>query len=242
MTSMLQLSGFVDIAFVLLVVGICVRSLITKLQPNPHEEQWKGELLELEESLRKLIEDASSAGRDLNQNLLLRKSELQSLIERLEKSEVEKHPKPVVKAHAKSPKTDDLPNPSWEKPRESLRKRDTGETPVGRGPANESLRRQIEVSAQELAQLQDDLHEQEGGFEDVVVNNAPDAPEDPSESVARRVARRLLLRGQEIHVVARKVELPLTEVRKIDQGLRQALEKGRHRSNDEEQWEMGAAR
>lgn len=241
---MLQLSGFVDIAFVLLVVGICVRSLIMKSQPNPHGEQWKAELLELEESLRKLIEDASSAGGQLNHNLLLRKSELQSLLDRLEKSEIQKNPEVVVQANVRHSKANDLPNSSWEKPREP-RRGDIRKTPIARPTVSGSLQRQIEVSAQELAQLQNDLQQQERGFEDAEADATSDTIEDPSESVARRVARRLLLRGQEIHVVARKVELPLTEVRKIDQSLRQALENGRYRSEQspserEEQWELGS--
>lgn len=213
----LGFAQLIDICFVALVTICCLSALAsTSNRGENRAREWKRELEELRRSLELLISEAATASRSLDKSLSERQEQLADLLARIESSaevraaaelpraKAPNRPVETAASAAQRPAADafdpDSPNPSWER-----------ELPKASAPENDgSLRGQIEVTRQSAARAKksDTRH--------VTIQRKRSI--DP---LAERVARRLLSRGQEIHIVARKLDLSLSDVRLIDRELRE---------------------
>ena len=229
-----SLAGFTDSAFVLLVMFACWRALSGSTNSG-NTKRWKQELSVLESSLRDIVSEATIASGTLDKQLMRRQEDLELLLRRIEKAQVNfaelrhqdnpdqsravgraQHQASRLPANepgrfkddaATSPtdkyldserspvdfndstftdEDEDLPNPTWRKRQPTV--------PQAAPP----LRQQIEmVRANDSARAERELLR-------------------TIDPVALRVAERLLQSGQKIHVVARKLELSIAQVRAID--------------------------
>jgi len=204
----------IDTGFVLFVVFTCGYSILSNRDRGQEKSRkWIEELSALQEALRELIGEASAASSNLDRTLVKRKQELETLIKKID----------AAKASSEVP---ELPNDTWERraqperapqesrqsqPRQEPRPRPTTPAPSApqlprrpiADPRDSELARRIEV----------------------ILESKPapkPASEDSLDPVAYKIAKRLLLSGKEIHLVARKVGLPVEEVRVLDTMLREA--------------------
>lgn len=200
---MMDLQAVVDIGFMGLVSFVCFQSL---LRVKDDGSARKAELLQLEHALKELIEEASAASMQLDRSLSRRKAELERLLERLPSEEsLQLNTKPH---RASEPKhgIDDLPNETWmERPRNKNPQQSAS------GLERLAAQKQDTVTLSSRQQEEDKKELLEGFEESAII--------DP---VAYKIACRLLREGKEIHVVARKLELPVSEVRAIDTRIRKS--------------------
>jgi hypothetical protein len=266
-------SNLIDMGFVLLVTVACLKSL--RSDPTAAErvaERWRGELRELEKTLRGLIEEASSASGTLDRRLMRRKEELETLLQKIQTASAPAE-SPAA-APAKSPAVlrgaeddrwelgdiDELPNETWAAaaptaPAMSRPQRPANPLEELLAEAEDSISISLSAAAKAgtlrtapaatraqapapAALLQ--TRTSPGGEQSLrnrieIIKNAEEAQPTPQEiaeqetfqqmsimdPTAYKIARRLLAGGTEIHVVARKLELPLSEVRLLDRLMRQ---------------------
>lgn len=192
---MLEIAEIVDVAFIVFVSAACFISLnrdASGIEESAH--RWREELHALQNVLRALIEEASTASNSLDRRLLKRKQELEQILIAAEKKVEEKtlnisaSKQPVVASSNLAPI-----EPPWAK-----------EKPQVKSPQKQAslLNEQLEILKEK---------EERHTFEKLNIV-------DPT---TYRIARRLLSAGHEIHVVARKLELPLAEVRMLDRLMRE---------------------
>ncbi|MCB0345860.1 MAG: hypothetical protein KDD66_12135 [Bdellovibrionales bacterium] len=210
----LGFNQLLDVLFVILVTASCWLSLSSSSDRNEgRTKEWKRELEDLRRSLELLINEAGTASRNLDKNLAERHEQLTQLLAKIESS-----PSVINAAAAPAPQTiaeprqatielknqdefdPDSPNPSWGTSRPAQQ---AAEEPSG-------LREQIEISKE------DQRESNKRQKREITVQRKLTI--DP---LAARVAKRLLLRGQEIHIVARKLDLSLSVVRVLDRELRE---------------------
>ncbi len=227
------LGNLVNIGFVLLVTAACLRSFFSsEARLYRNAQHWKRELREVEEALRALIQEASSASYHLDRNLLQRQQELTNLLQRFEQNrgaEVNNDIQDITLAEeyvinssnnsaASSPINLEVPNDSWLKPLKrpsNSEEKDTArqiQRPISKAAASQELLSQIEVSKAATSRV--------GSPEPSFRGRSELAAAPVIDPAAYKVARRLLASGQEIHVVARKVGLPVEEVRVLDHVIR----------------------
>ncbi len=225
MSSTISLAAFTDSAFVLLVMLACGRALQAG-RSSGISSRWKQELTTLESSLRDIVSEATISSGTLDKQLLRRQEDLELLLRRIEKAQIsfeesrsrtsalsletperisvidrrpEKSPTvPVetISAGHQFDEDEDLPNPTWSS--RSLRSNDAQSRQTATSTNQTPLRQQIE-----FVKPNDQSREDRELLRSI----------DPA---AMRVAERLLDGGQEIHVVARKLELSVAQVRAID--------------------------
>ena len=192
------------------------------------------ELKNVEATLRELISEAGAAGSRLNHSLLERQHELEQLLGQLRSSESnirgqqlsnrERGSEESSQAELQSEVIDDLPNQTWleEKKEDSL------------GSKAQLKQDNVSISAEALKssrtqQKPDSKLQSLKEKVEVAVAKSNETTEAPPinsaiDPVAYRVAQRLLGRGEEIHVVSRKLDMPLAEVRLLDRLLRKKTE------------------
>lgn len=235
-----------DIGLGLLVAGICIKTLFTdKNAMKKQREIWKVELSELESSLRTLISDATDASQIFDKNIRHRQKELTSLLDRTEKTIREAKTYEEEKTYTSTRSHEEFisgnnsdetnrEDPPWTKNNtvyNGLATEIEKETTTSRNHARMSLKykslapqkketlvsndaalalkNQIEIEKQEQEKLDNEIFQQTSFV-------------DP---VAFRIAKRLLLEGKELHVVARKLEFPVSEIRHLDSLLREQAQK-----------------
>ncbi len=270
MTSIANIQTVVDIGFVVLVIFICIKTLLSESgEGDSTYKKWKQDLKELSDSLRLLIDEASIASNQFDRNLLRRRDELEILLHRLQQTEgmitknaFEEPQRVMQKGEPKEKATkQDLPNSSWYEPFSKTKtfdspkdfngkkkgnfelehlveeQRDSLDLSTTREQRSRSSQREESLELQQYSgeSFQDDISQGQALREQVrLVKESQGAGERRGEfrrpllghnqdPVAYKIARRLLLQGQEIHVVARKLELPLSEVRILDKLVREEL-------------------
>jgi len=240
-----SIEQFVDIGFILLVSGACLRSLFHNTEAQEQRiKLWKSELGQTTELLRELVTEASSASMNLDRSLGRRKDELEKLLHKIESVGT------IVLEKITQAEDDDLPNDSWRKPLDFKKlNKSTSTNRTGLSDLVDSQDDRISLSikaSERLDQAAAERVQQKSNLSKQVRVTRAEAPElefEPRNSVidpvAYKVARRLLTRGQEIHVVARKLELPLSEVRLLDKVIRQEQE--RHKSQAQHRAETNSA-
>jgi hypothetical protein len=239
--DLIQIADIADIGFVLLVVAACLRGLVASAEQSVVDDPARyEELRHVEAMLRELVAEAGAASANLDRQLLARKRELESLLGRLEA--VEQHVGESVQAvqnpnaarssqavkPAAAPQAveEDLPNASWvaaplpleeEEPFElDALLSDTADTVSFSNDSElaSPLADQIEVSD---AANQTDIRMSFGDREGESLLSQLDP-------IAVKVARRLIADGQEIHKIARKLDLPIAQVRVLDRLLRNQMQ------------------
>ena len=237
-TGQLDFASVIDIGFVLLVTFACLRSLRSD-ESGVQTPAWREELSEVQHALKGLIAEAGAASSQLDRSLLKRKEELEALAKRLDESESRLATKPKPPTLKPEPPKfappkmtaaqDDMPNSSWTFG-------DAGASDDGLLGAVESLADTITLSNPLPPRAAEAKPAAAAKF-------APSAPRTITDDiellksdekeraiyerlsiidpVAYRIARRLLAGGKEIHVVARKLGIPISEVRLLDRLIRQ---------------------
>ena len=199
-------------------------------------DQWQGELQQVEGVLRRLVADATSASQSLDRQLSRRHEELAALARRIDQHNTEQNVRlnpellaianeNAVSAAAPQSLLDDLPNPTWlksSKPAVSQKAKnkhteqfDTENQARAIEPLP-GLSSEIEVEKQ--------LESPPPSSHEAIIAALPSALGvsmlSNTDIAAYRVAARLLANGKEIHVVARKLGLPIHEIRGLDLLLR----------------------
>jgi hypothetical protein len=232
----ISIDQFADIGFGLLVAGICLKTLFTdKNALNKQREVWREELHQLESSLKELITEASDASEIFDKKIQRRQNEIKALLEKTENSIKQINLQDLQNSSPSKNGTQTLAetleviekvDPPWalEIPKnieESLKKSEKGaslryKTLSSMGKisnttieSKDSLKNQIEIEKEEQEKADNFIFQQTS-----IV--------DP---VAFRIAKRLLLEGKELHIVARKLELPVSEIRHLDTLLREQAQK-----------------
>lgn len=224
MNEMLDMKTIIDIGFVLFVVAICARSLRggTGNGAANLTAAWKGELEQLTGSLRELVDEASASSRNLDRKLIQRKKELESLLLELDQRA----------ASFQDQEEDDYPNETWRvepKPRsqpvrasEPAAERYTDHAQkiekalqkkkeqLQAKEVKKPMRSQLAATLASQIEITKEKEEKE------FINN----PTSITDPVALSIAKRLLLAGKELHVIARKIDVPVSEIRALETYLR----------------------
>lgn len=241
---MSNIQTIIDIGFIALVTITCCRALMLSQSPRSEQdaqrrtEQWQGELQQVEGVLRRLVADATSAGQSLDRQLSRRHEELSALVRRIDQHKVPQNyeldpnhleiaTENAVSAAGAQAILDDLPNPTWNRtvkstPAAEPSNRIAGEDLIAKlAPATAKrtetpLSTMIEIETREEAprpSAHEEIIAQLPAALGVSMVSSPDL-------TAYKVAARLLSNGKEIHLVARKLSLPIHEVRALERLLR----------------------
>ena len=200
-----------DTAFVLFVVFTCGYSLFANREQGAGKsKKWIQELALLQETIRELIGEASSASSHLDRTLQRRKLELEKLLSKIE----------VSQSHSS-----EMPNASWEeRPINTSSRAQHAERPQERVASPRRTQTQTRnaprlqpAPLRRPAPLTQDS-ELARRIEILLDDKKPSrmVAEESSDPAAYKIARRLLESGKEIHIVAKKVGLPIEEIRVLD--------------------------
>jgi hypothetical protein len=199
------------------------------------------ELKNLELTLKDLLGEAAHASSSLDRSLTQRKRELEKLLEKLEGQE-----KIVEKKQAKTETSEEIASPAitLSTPVEEDLEKGSWMT-IGEENEPAFPRSSASVELDSLVESQKDsvtitrrprpvannvpqpiiskveklvLEQKKTAAK---VRELPDGLTGKGEPSAYRIAKRLLSEGKEIHVVARKLEIPLADVRLLDRLLRE---------------------
>lgn len=248
----LDLKSAFDIGFAALVLFACLPNLLSdERKTEKRNQKWKEELQTLEETLRELIREAGSASSTLDRNLVSRRRELEALLARIET--VKNSLTDIKGSRSQSSWSteelpafeDELPNESWNRP---LAMRTQQEEDFGGGEQLEQLAAELRdpVALSRRPAVTREAPDERQLRQPSAAGNRPtnlatalaaqiekiNQNEDSVllrtfahlDPVAIRVAKRLLIGGQEIHLVARKLELPIADVRMLDRVIREEEE------------------
>lgn len=236
MLQAIDIKQILDVGFVIFVVAVCARSLMTSDQSEGrNSRKWIEELTTLQGALKELIGDASAASSELDRNLVRRKRELEILLDKVEKATaaaeeyIETRPAPqqmppprpapkpaarnaVAKTYGKvaTPKREEeeFPNESW--------------TMESSSDSEEESLEELVRSSEDRVEIRDTSDEALADsalgrkVEHMLSNQRRAATDESVDPAAYRIAKRLLESGKEIHVVSRKLGMSLNEVRIID--------------------------
>lgn len=248
MIELLDYRSIIDIGFVGFVTLTCFTALGRDNGSSEHrKERWRAELKELEESLRGLIREAGQASASLDRSLLQRKRELESLLRKLE----EKERNGTYKISSSIIDDDEFPNSTWVRgvSDEAVLPKTNAPAPqlAQRGEAKKSDASELEAlitSAHDTVSISTPPQlkaSPEAAPKNMVSNsalsslaqqieliNAEEELENATYELTSimdrgtyRIARRLLNEGKELDIVARKLELPVSEVRLLERLMRQ---------------------
>lgn len=246
MFEFLDYRSIIDIGFVGFVTFTCFTALGRDGSSGEHrKERWRAELKELEESLKGLIREAGQASASLDRSLLQRKRELESLLRKLE----EKERNGSSKISSSILDDEELPNSTWVRgvSDEAALPKTSAPIPqvAQRGGAKKSETAELEAlitSAHDTVSVSPQLKASpEPAPKNTVSNSALSSLAQQIELINEeeelenatyeltsimdrgtyRIARRLLNEGKELDIVARKLELPVSEVRLLERLMRQ---------------------
>lgn len=206
---MVNVSQLVDVGFVAFTVFTCGYALFgNKDNGEARSKKWIAELSSLQDALRELIGEASAASGNLDRNLQKRKIELERLLQKIDTAQ-RVNVKPVSR-----PREEELPNESWIMETAPRRKTAPAVSPES------SRQEKIVKAANRLSPANSELAKRIEVLLDAK-NKRPSTTDEVIDPAAYKVARRLLEAGKEIHVVARKVGLPIEEIRVLDSMIRE---------------------
>jgi len=203
-----------DIGFLLLVTGISLRSLLVDRDALQKQRSiWKKELVDLEASLRDLITEATDASDAFDSKIQRRQKSLEDVLNKIEAKVAN-----IANgsSHFKMIPSEDeeMIDPPWaledELPKH-LRSRLEATT--------DSIRTSSNQKAQRKTSPRGTLKE---SIEVETIDNDQAIFQQTSivDPAAFKIAKRLLLEGKEIHVISRKLDIPVSEVRHLEMLLR----------------------
>ncbi len=232
------LEQYADLGFALLVGGICIRTLLFDRDTNVKQRAiWKHELTELEKSLRQLIDEATEASRSFDHQLNQRQSTLDKLVVKAEgllKSSISNASRNMpATTKAVSQKNETTPYNRYEK-NVATTKDDSRSWVHGDDLPDHLLTTLDEVEDKSSIQSKS----LSSKVETVLSNteNALDITQAPSNELsddeifqqtsivdpaAFVIAKRLLLEGKELHIIARKLDMPVSEIRHLEMLIRE---------------------
>ena len=206
MSLTINAAQLADTGFVLFVVFTCGYSLFAnKEQGAAKARKWAHELVLLQETIRELIGEASSASSQLDRTLQRRKLELEKLLNKID----------TIPAYST-----EMPNQSWEERpiRKESRAQDERVAATRQAPTQSRVIPRPQPTTQRrpipLTQESELARRIEVFLEDKKPSRL--VADEASDPTAYKIARRLLEAGQESHVVAKKVGLPIEEIRVLD--------------------------
>lgn len=208
MVQQLPFSAILDIGFTALVCLACYRNFFGGQTANAADTKSVEELRKLESVLRGLIDEAGASSNNFDRRLQQRKRELEELL-----GQIESRAKQAQQSATTSTDEDAWFEPPVEKTVIPPATPQKVQTQVNRANVQRyqpQARPQPLSSQIELVEAAD-------------LNEAYYAQTGISDAVTLGIAKRLLLAGKEIHVVARKLDVPLTSIRTLDRMLRTEL-------------------
>ncbi len=252
-----------DIGFGLLVAGICLRTLLTdKDSLLKQRALWKHELTELEKSLQTLIMEATESSQVFDTRIQRRQRELQELLDKAEAR--------IATITNTSENFKMVPADRKSNTRHSTNSTRTNTNNIYEDEdswiiserGERRLSQDIEMlddkstrTQSTQTQLQQRLERQriatKQAKEEAKIQEEKEAEEDLEifkhtsivDPIVFRIAKRLLLEGKELHVVARKLELPVSEIRHLDGLLReQAVNRAKELPKALKEKELGTVR
>jgi hypothetical protein len=223
----IELEQFSDIGFALLVGGICLRTLLFDRDANVKQRAiWKHELVELEKSLKQLILESTQACEVFDSKLDRRQKNIESLLERVEIKASEVFAKVVVTENSNKK----LNNKKKEKPLTQKLDWEFGEDLPEELPSH--LVDALEIIEDKALLATSKKDQKNNAFSEYNLKTKVEIPATLSDEkifsqtsivdpIAFRIAKRLLLEGKELHIIARKLEIPVSEIRHLESLIRQ---------------------
>ncbi|MCC6221190.1 MAG: hypothetical protein IT291_08135 [Deltaproteobacteria bacterium] len=220
----IHFQSLVDAGFAIFVTFACLKMLLPSSASGASaRDKWRQELSEVEQCLTDLIREAAASSRNLDRQLQKRQEELSDLLGQLERAQNSKKEK--LSTSSSLPSEDEFPNSTWlRSPNQTISTgaiSDTNTSPASnptqpdrRTPKTSrerSLMESVEITREVKASLAEQSDDRRMAFSIPPSGSSPIV--DP---IAYKIAKRLLEEGKEIHVVARKLDLPLAEVRALD--------------------------
>ncbi len=223
-------SNLIDIGFTVFTTAICIKFLTQQTIDNEKAiSHWRKELRGLEQTIRALITEATTANNSLDRTLVKRKSDLEKLLYKLEKIE------------NKLDRAEELPNESWSRKEDDIRlEKIVEEDQIELGFLAEDTRDSVSLSTKHNSaenlksakalsvrtsaiiknkatkNLREEIEiKKPGKIKQEQINTSI------LEPVTLKVAKRMLAQGKEIHVVAKKLDLSLSQIRVLDRMLRE---------------------
>lgn len=218
-------SNLIDIGFTVLTTVICIKFLTQQtFDSGKTIGYWRKELKGVEQTIRNLISEAMTVNNNLDKTLVKRKSDLEKLLHNLEKIE------------NKLDQVEEFPNDSWRRKEEDLRLENIEQ--VNQTSPNslaEDARDSISLSTKDsfsgsakskrtiFTKTAKSLCEQIEIKKPENIKQTSQTPRNTTviDPVTLKVAKRMLAQGKEIHVVAKKLELSVSQIRVIDRLLRE---------------------
>ncbi|MCC6933927.1 MAG: hypothetical protein IT292_11870 [Deltaproteobacteria bacterium] len=222
-------SMIVDVLFAGLVMATCFFSLTKDGEAGAKKlSLWHQELGDLQNALKELIEDAGVASNNLDRRLLKRKEELEKVLAELESKEQTLCQNAATKAEDSS----SLPNSSWleqDIERESVADYEKlvseyeiwhSEKPRQVVPKNSQV---LQPKVAELAVKQEKVQKEKQQLdESQQLTLLKRTLNDNIDIQTYRVAKRLISQGHNTSVVARKMQIPASQVRIIENVIKDA--------------------
>ena len=245
----LGIDQYADIGFTLLIAGVCLRTLLFDREVNVKQRMlWKQELLEVEKSLKMLIDEATHASSIFDRQITEKQGNIQKLVNKAES---------LLKASISNAKINKSKSISSNQ-EESLYDEGSYDFPYS---TSKTLKAQDSssdwtygeeipshlVDAIEVADREEDpsynkrnvpqknrktmvreqldknmiLKNEEKKKQELLLDEKIFSQTSIVDPVAFRIAKRLLLEGKELHVIARKLEMPVSEIRHLETLIRQ---------------------
>lgn len=222
-------SNLIDIGFTVFTTAICIKFLTQQTIDNERAiSHWRKELRGLEQTIRALITEATTANNSLDRTLVKRKSDLEKLLHKLEKVE------------NKLDQTEELPNESWRRKEEDVRLEHLAEEdPIELSFLAEDTRDSVSLSTKHSSSLNTNSRravsaktapqaktQTTKNLREQIETRKPNIKQEQIstsilEPVTLKVAKRMLAQGKEIHVVAKKLDLSVSQIRVLDRMLRE---------------------
>jgi len=229
-----DLKSVIDVLFMGIVLYTCWQNIFgAGGQAEKKAQQWKAEMNKLEATIKDLIREAGSAGSSLDRNLLQRKRELEDLVRRMDTYEnrqlidrSRERAKEKIKAYHNSrpaEPVDEFPNASWQRGNQNVSSRSQQNSYLDNlaNAQQEQVTLSSRTPVNTAREVEKDLRSK---IEMIRDDNKRGFKGEAKDPVAYKIAARLLNAGQEIHVVSRKLGLPVAEVRLVDSMLRGSRE------------------
>ena len=236
----------IDILFAVIVIAVCLKTLTASAKGEGDSgtekrfAKWREELEALHVSLKDLIGEAAVASNNFDRRLLQRKGELETILSKIEALKAIELTRPIVNVAKNQSK--ELPNDTWkEKIVDPAVPQDNDD--IVCTEYDELLTsRKDKVTVSNLRQAVEEQKIEEKEVKQLLGFSKPLSQEvqkskQPKEisqlgahnsnnlanqidPLAYKIAKRLITEGHEIQVVARKLGLPIAQIRVLDRIIR----------------------
>lgn len=214
------LEQYADIGFALLVGGVCIRTLLFDREANIKQRAiWKQELKELEKSLRILIDEATEASHVFDKQLGKRQIAIEKMADRAEnllRASISNANKPATSQKNTATKRSDS-----QKTTQSKKIKDWTMDEDLPNHLMSSLESASDRASFNSENAKSNNEESELAAKKALSDERIFAQTSIVDPVAFKIAKRLLLEGKELHVIARKLDMPVSEIRHLETLIRQ---------------------